>query len=160
MSNKIWSRTVWSGIVDAVTFSAVSSVAASLAGGAFGTLLANHIANVLYAREKNTNSETVFTVLERAKSELEAAMNSIAQLEKTAKSAQARATDLKEEIATLDAQQKAAQAALKEDEEAFLSLMAKANSRGRARGWVECVLLGTLASLAASAIWLYATKPN
>ena len=149
---------VWSGIVDAVTLSAASSVVATLTGGLFANLLTDQVINWLGKDRKNQHPETALEVLERAKSELAAAMHSIAQLEETAKSAQIEATDLQTQIQTLKTDKAAAQLLLQADREAVVKLIGEANSRGRVRGAVEGLFVGIIASLAATAIWLFATQ--
>jgi hypothetical protein len=142
----------WSGVIDAVTLAAASSVTtsivASLAGGALANLL--HEQLMTFGRKGGTGSEpeTPLEVLNRVKEDLAAAMTSIAQLEESAKSAQIKSTELNDDIEKLKAQKSAAQAILREDQAAVAQIL----SRGRVRGWVEGLVIGVAGSLIASGI--------
>lgn len=154
MSKKGPNDIVWAGIVDAITFSAASSVVASLtpiAGGALANLLHERLSIWMGKAREEKRAETPLETLERAKAELTAAMTSIAQLEEAARSAQSQAADLRKDVEALTADKTAAEALLQVDRLALTRVL----SRGRVRGLLEGFVAGVLASLVASAIWYF-----
>lgn len=154
MPTKNWTKEVLAGLQDAIQMSAVSMLAPGLA-----VELINAVAGALKVRSSGSQTaRSPVDTLAAIKTDLEGALGAIEALEGTAKAAEQRAVELRQQIDSLSEDRHAAEQLLGTKKEAVERLIGSALSRGRARGWLEGLVVGTLGSLVASVVWHYFTK--
>ena len=91
-------------------------------------------------------------------SDLEAALQAVAELQESAKTSQREADGLQQAVARLQQDKKVAEELVKVPEEAFGRMLYRASAKGRGRGLIEGILIGFVTGFLSSLLAWYVTK--
>lgn len=108
---------------------------------------------------RSPDTDERITKLAAIQTDLEAAIEAVKDLQKSATASQTQANELQEAVERLKEDKKAAEDLVRVPEEAFARMLGRASAKGRGRGLLEGIAIGLFTGFASSLLAWWVTKP-